>query len=789
MRIALIALIDETAPVEPDLEGALASALDATVLSFRGVAQAKASAEASEVDAVVVRCSAQTTTPGALIDEIRAFWSEVPLIVVSSPGADENGISAASLGVDAWIVEDPRCALRVAAALTRAVEQNLRRRQLQALNAIASEVNRSLHLAHVLDAALDQVERALAVEACAIYLLEGDPPLLRLRAWRGLPDDLVHAADELGVGEGFSGGIVASDQPLLVDDIGADSRLTGLPIAQAGFHFFAGVPLHAARRITGTLFVGSRVRPTQYDLLRFLTNVGGQVGTAIENARLYQEADVARRQWQETFDAIEDGISIVGGDHRIIQANRAFMRLMDGRGGRVLGAPCYALIHGLEAPPENCVRQCLLRGERPEPMEIRLAGNARQVVCSTYPKRDSEGRLEGVVHVFRDVTEVRRLHDQVAQADKLTTIGELLASVAHELNNPLAAVGGLSELLLRQGEPLPPRLRDDLSAIAQEAARAVRIVRNLLAFSRRAPMAMEAVDLHDCLRRSLELLDYHFKVDNIRVEMDSQPDLPAVMGDRDHLQQVIVNLFSNARHVLAQLGGGVLSVRTAAQGEMVRLEIADTGPGIPEEDLGRVFDPFFTTKPLGEGTGLGLSICRAIIAQHSGRIEVTNRPEGGVLCVVELPRAPQPARVLPPCQPGLVSSVADARVLVVDDEPLVRRFILRALEIAGHDAAAADNAEQALDLLRREAFDVVVCDLKMPGAGGRGFYRSVISEHAEMAGHIIFCTGDTLRPTTHAFLKEVGAPCLFKPFTTQQLLDAVRSGSAGRREAGGDASS
>jgi len=774
VRIALIALIDEHTSVELDLEDVVASALDATAMCFRDMEEAKAAGGAEGVDAVLVRCSAETTDPGALIGEIRAIWTEVPVIVVSSPGADESAISAASLGVDAWILEDQRCGLRVVAALTRAVEQNLRRRQLLALNATAAGVNGSLDLVAFLDIALDQVLWGLRVEVSGIFLFEGDPPLLRLRACRGLSDDLVGAASELRAGEILSESILASAQPLLLDDIAADARPVSESLAAEGFRFFAGVPLHAGGRTTGVLWVLSRSRPSHLDLMPFLTTLGNQVAAAIENARLYREAKAASMEWEATFDAIEDGIAIVDGEHTILRANRAFARLIGKSSASLIGAKCYALVHGAQAPPEDCPCRRLQRGEPAGLMDFQAPGSEREFICSSYPRCRPEGHFEGMVHVFRDVTDARRLQERMAQADRLAAIGELVAGVAHELNNPLSVVGGLSEYLLRQGGALPPQVRDDLSAIAHEAARAGRIVQNLLAFSRQTPMTLEPVDLRDCLQRSLELLDYQFRVDDIRVETDLHPDLPHVMGDGGRLQQALVNLLSNAHHALSRVGGGLICVRAAPQGEMVRLEIADTGPGIPEEHLGRIFDPFFTTKEVGEGTGLGLSICHGIVAEHGGRIELANRPGGGAAATVELARAPESAEAPPPSQPRLAPAVSAARVLVVDDEPFVRRFMLRTLETAGHEVAAACSAEEALDRVRGQPFDVVICDLKMPGLGGRGLHRTLIEEHAELAERIVFCTGDTARRSTHAFLEEAGMPHLVKPFTSQELLDAVR---------------
>ena len=242
----------------------------------------------------------------------------------------------------------------------------------------------------------------------------------------------------------------------------------------------------------------------------------------------------------------------------------------------------------------------------------------------------------GSVASLRDITETKRMQQQLMLTDRLASLGELSAGVAHELNNPLTGVIGFSQLIL-EGD-VPPQIREDLGIIASEAQRAAKIVKNLLTFARKQPPVKALHQLNDCIREVLNLRSYEQKNLNIQVIDLLDAALPKVMMDYSQIQQVIINIVINAEFFMTQFHKcGTLTVSTQRHGNYVRASFGDDGPGISGETLRHIFSPFFTTKEVGKGTGLGLSICHGIIQEHGGKIYAESEPGKGATFVVELP--------------------------------------------------------------------------------------------------------------------------------------------------------
>jgi PAS domain S-box-containing protein len=250
------------------------------------------------------------------------------------------------------------------------------------------------------------------------------------------------------------------------------------------------------------------------------------------------------------------------------------------------------------------------------------------------------GGRKAVMTIARDVTEIKRLQQQLIQSEKLAALGQLVSGVAHELNNPLTSVIGYTQLLLARNQ-LDPRAAEQLEIVGNEADRARRIVRNLLSFSRQHKPSRAEVDLNELLERTLELRAYEMKVNNISVCREPG-DIPCVLADEHQLQQVFLNIIINAEQAMqSDARAGELTVRTEmGASNRVKIVIADNGPGIPLQIIEKLFDPFFTTKPVGKGTGLGLSISYGIVKEHDGAIRVESEPGRGARFIIELPTRP-----------------------------------------------------------------------------------------------------------------------------------------------------
>ncbi|PYM85197.1 MAG: hypothetical protein DME09_06530 [Candidatus Rokuibacteriota bacterium] len=395
-------------------------------------------------------------------------------------------------------------------------------------------------------------------------------------------------------------------------------------------------------------------------------------------------------------------------------------------------------------------------------LETRVEERTRELV------RVNE-RLQG------EIAERKRTEETLRQTEKLAAMGAVLAGVAHELSNPLSVVTGQT-MLLRGALGSGP-LAGRAEKIVRAADRCARIVRNFLALTRQHPPERREVRLNQVLQEAVDLLEYSLRVDNVDVRLDLAPDLPVLWADPYQLQQVAVNLITNAHQAMRECRGPrrlTVTTRQDPGGERVRLEVADTGPGIPAELHIRIFEPFFTTKAPGLGTGLGLPLCRGIIEAHGGTIQLESRPGHGTVFRVELPLVPPPAA--PPNGPTTASALSTEgkAILVVDDEPEVAATLAEMLADDGHQVETAPDGDIALRKLEERRYDLVLSDVRMPGLDGPGLYRALERRHPQLVRRFIFFTGDALSPETRQLVEETRILAMSKPFDADAVRQVVR---------------
>jgi PAS domain S-box-containing protein len=386
-----------------------------------------------------------------------------------------------------------------------------------------------------------------------------------------------------------------------------------------------------------------------------------------------------------------------------------------------------------------------------------------------------------VLGFARDVTERNRIRDELLEADRLASVGTLAAGVGHEINNPLAYVLLNLQALERELPRLaaPDRIADALEMVRNALTgvdRVRTIARDLKSFSRGDPDARGPVDVRRVLESAINMTAHEIR---LRARLVTHfEDVPPVLANEPRLGQVFLNLLVNAAQALPERDSGRNEIRVsarAAEDDRVIVEVADTGPGIPEANLERIFEPYFTTKPLGVGTGLGLSIGRSIVTSLGGTLTASNATGGGATFRISLPalraRADRPSVPPPPRSHG-----RRIRVLIVEDEPALALALERALG-EGHDALVAPGGREALGLLARDAsFDVVLCDLMMPGMSGIDFYDAVRDRDARLAKRFVFMTGGTQTARIRDFLRTAHRPWIEKPFDSgevKQLLAEV----------------
>jgi signal transduction histidine kinase len=386
--------------------------------------------------------------------------------------------------------------------------------------------------------------------------------------------------------------------------------------------------------------------------------------------------------------------------------------------------------------------------------------------------------------LLRDVSERKRLEDQardlyhqLLQAEKMAVLGQTISGVAHELNNPLGSILTWAERLSKK--PASDAIRQGLDTILHEAERAARIVRHLLTFARKRHTTRTMVDVNQVVRDTLAMRQHEQRLANVTLVDGLAAGLPQVFADPHQLQQVILNLVINAEQAMVNTHGrGTLVVRSwqEIERDMVLVEFADDGPGVPDELLAKIFDPFFTTKEVGKGTGLGLTVAYAIIQEHGGRISAHSKPGAGATFRIELPTASvRSAQAIAAKTTVDIGNVgAGAAVLVIEDEPALATAVAEGLTDAGFLVTRAADGEEGLARLRERTFDVIVCDLRMPRLDGPAFYRAIAASSPSLARRVIFVTGDVAGTDAERFLEDSGCRWLPKPFRLADLLRAAR---------------
>ncbi len=422
----------------------------------------------------------------------------------------------------------------------------------------------------------------------------------------------------------------------------------------------------------------------------------------------------------------------------------------------------------------------------PEAKQRALSAGAKDFLTKPFDHTEVLLRIKNLLETRTLHLELRRqnesLEEQVRertqrllQSEKLATMGELLAGVAHELNNPLGIVMGHATLLAMQAQGGP--LAERAQKITDAAERCARIVKNFLTMARQRPPERQVVHLNQVVRDTVEMLGYQLRVAKVEPAFSLADDLPALWADPHQLQQVMVNLVVNAQQAM----GKTVQPRRIAfttwrdpTANCVVLEVADTGPGIPPEIQARIFEPFFTTKSVGSGTGLGLSLCRGIVEGHRGTIGLESEPGKGARFRIELPveappKPPQEARGAEAAPP-----IRGKTILVVDDEPLIGELLRDMLAADEHHVETVANGVLALEQLQQRAFDVIMCDMRMPDLDGPGLYRELERRNPGLLGRCIFVTGDTLNAQTREFFEATNVPRVGKPFSMQEVRSAVQ---------------
>jgi two-component system NtrC family sensor kinase len=542
------------------------------------------------------------------------------------------------------------------------------------------------------------------------------------------------------------------------------------------------VPISRRGERIGAVTIGTKHERlfTAADLER-IEAMGDLLSVSLENAELVETLRQAEWRFRTLFRAAPDAVFTVLQSGRIREANDAVREVTGLDPLQVVGRPVGDLVGDADKERFRVALKATFDGT-PTRVEVAFqhephtrGGVAVRRLVALAMSRLPEADPPSVLLVGRDVTSEREMRVRLMESDRLAAVGELVAGVAHEVNNPLSSISAFAQLLLRDGG-LTAAQRDSIEVIKSETVRASQVVKDLLAFARRSEPQREPVDLNGVVQRTLRLRQYQLTSNKIEVESELAAELPAVVGDARQLQQVCLNLVTNAIQAMASLGsGGTLLIETRRDGPHVVLEMCDTGPGISDVVKAHIFEPFFTTKGEGEGTGLGLSVSYGIVTAHGGTIGVPATSTSGTTFRVTLPAAEEPTADAPPRRESgslsLRSPLTGIRLLFIDDEPVLRSGLQAFGEMRGFTVITAADGVEGLEMVQREPLDAVVCDLRMPGMDGPAFHEILRRERPGLAARTVFITGDVV--TTTGWPSPIKQPVLTKPFAFEKLEETL----------------
>ncbi len=668
-------------------------------------------------------------------------------------------------------------------------ETQARLKETQTLLEVGYSVNSTLDLQEAVRRIARAVARALSADTAGAYLLDADGGRLLPFAGYHLPKDLLEAFRRTPIpvkGFRFFEEAFAAKNAVYTSDAQRDSRLDHSVFRVFGPKSALFVPMLAKDKIIGGLFVIWWQEEHHFikEEVRLVDGIARQAAIAIENAKLFEEVQshaeaimASEEKYRLLAEHVRDVIYALDPEGRFTYLNPKVEEMLGYTPGELLGRYCTDIL----SPPSQRrayeIFATAARGKDPfslyELDMVKKDGSGIvPVEVGTVTVRDATGRVTGWQGIARDITERKQLEQQLVRTERLRALGEMASGVAHDFNNILGAILGRAQLLRQAGQG--EETKRGLEAIEKAALDGANTVRRLQHFTRRGrEEEFFPVDLNQAIKDALAITEARWKDEanlaGATIDVTTTyGKISPVMGNISELREVLTNIIFNA--VEAMPGGGKLTFKTEAAEGWVWASVSDSGIGMSEEVKARIFDPFFTTKGV-KGTGLGLSVSYGIIRAHHGEISVQSQPGQGTTMLIRLP---VPSKVRSAPQPKLPPSAKPGRILIIDDDGVVRELLSDILQAAGHTVVQAAGGREGLRLFRQGAFDLVLTDLGMPECSGWEVAAGIKRSAPKTPVALVTGWGLTL---DRGKLKEAGVDLVLnKPFQYTDVMALVAEG-------------
>ena len=664
-------------------------------------------------------------------------------------------------------------------ALLQAAQRQAK--ELELLDQVRTSLASELDLSEIFRTVVEGIARAFGYTQVSIYILEDGELTVRHQVGYS------NVIRKIPPSRGITGRVFRTGVPVLLANVRDDPDFIG---AIEGVVSEVCIPLFERGVPVGVLNVesiaGVAMGPED---LRLMSVLGEHVSIALAKARLYAEARENEERYRTLVTTLGEGVAIVDGSERFEFANPAAETIFGVPPGGLAGRSLAEFLSEEEFARAREETKRRRRGESSTYEQVirRPDGETRQIELIATPRRGPDGEVIGTLGIFRDVTELRRLQEQLQQSQKMEAVGRLAGGIAHDFNNILTVITGYCEMALEESRG-NRALEGSLEEIKRAARRSATLVSQLLAFSRRQILLLRVFDLADLVEGMGGMLRRLLGEDVRLVTTRVEPSLQ-VNADPGRIEQVIMNLAVNSRDAMP--AGGLLTIETRAArlsaeqlighpevppGEYVGLSVRDTGHGMDAQTMSRLFEPFFTTKEVGKGTGLGLATVYGIVRQSSGHITCHSEAGKGTTFTVYLPRVDLRAAGVEAADAGTSRGIrGTGRILLVEDDESVRRYVRSILESAGYTVIAAESGHDALERLGSlpEPPHLLLTDVVMPGMDGRVLSQQVARRLPGIP--VVFMSGYADVVLGVPGLTDSGSVLIQKPFSSDDLLQKIHS--------------